>query len=93
LSFVQAALYPQGVQPVHLDLELKKAGLEAWPVDPSKSHPIIYVIHSSEDTLLGSEYNAQGIKLLQEKGLEPIIDLTSFKVGKVKGVMICRVAF
>lgn len=64
---------------------LEKVGIESWPIADSGSYstgdkPKIYVIHSSEDTLLDTEYNAQGVDLLQKKGLSPIVDLTSFKV-------------
>ncbi|UZJ51776.1 hypothetical protein CBS101457_001096 [Exobasidium rhododendri] len=81
ITFVQPAFYPAGVRPGSFDLELEKAGLESWPVDDTSGfNPKIYIIHSHEDTLLNVDYNAQGIRLLQEKGLEPVVDLTSFKV-------------
>lgn len=81
LSFVQPAFYPPGVQPSQTDSELKKAGLETWPIDSFRSDKRIYVIHSHEDSLLSADYNAQGIMLLKGKGLNPIVDLTSFNVS------------
>jgi predicted esterase len=83
ISFVKPAFYPPGQDPSENHSELKKAGPEAWPSDQITSQSKIYIIHSSEDTLLSSEYNSQGVRLLQNKGLKPIVDLKSFKVSSV----------
>ena len=66
--------------------ELQKAGPETWPVYPAGSYhptnpdmPNLYIIHSSEDSLLNSDYNEGGVKLLRSKGLNLSVDLQSFK--------------
>jgi hypothetical protein len=82
ISFVQPAFYPSGAQPKEIALELKKVGPEAWPIDASVSNLKIYIVHSREDSLLSSAYNAQGISLLKEKGLDLIVDLDSFTVRR-----------
>lgn len=84
-SFVVPAFYPPGQQVSAPYNALEKAGVEAWPVAAPGSYaggnqPRMYIIHSVEDDLLSSEYNAQGLEILQQKGLQPVVDLNTFKV-------------
>ena len=84
-SFVVPAFYPPDQQVSAPYKGLEKAGVEAWPVAAAGSYssgdqPRMYIIHSREDDLLSSEYNAQGLEILQRKGLQPVVDLNTFKV-------------
>jgi hypothetical protein len=85
-SFIVPAFYPANAKARSPYQTLEKAGVEAWPLGPRTSYfnseqPRIFVIHSSEDDLLNVEYNAEGVKMLKEKGLSPIVDTTTFKVS------------
>lgn len=79
--FTTPAFYPPGAKPEPSYAELGTIGPESWPLHApgtyfgKASKPTIHVIHSREDSLLGTAYNQTGVDLLQAKGVDLQIDL------------------